>query len=150
MNNPHKYKRGKQLIVVGTGEIVTLDRVQESGDYFCLKENETFDVYSPDEVKEAVKQRPPINKVSDDKKKEDRVYNTLRLVFLENKTACQIKLPGCTIKSTEVHHLFSGSNRSKYYLITSEWLAACRNCHDKVHNEMSKDEAIERGFKKTE
>ena len=61
MNNPHKYKRGKQFIVIDTGELITLDRVQESGDYFCKKENGVFEVYPPDEVKDTVKHRAPIN-----------------------------------------------------------------------------------------
>lgn len=106
-----------------------------------------FDV-NVSELKPLGKQRTEINRVSDNKKTDDKIYATLRKVFLENKQICELQLDGCIQKATEVHHLFSGCSRSKYYLVVKEWKASCRNCHHIVHNVWSMEQAIKMGLKK--
>lgn len=74
----------------------------------------------------------PIKKVSDSKKQDDKVYKTLRAVFLGSKKICEAALPGCTHWATEVHHMDGRVGHN--YLYVKRWLAACRNCHDWIEN----------------
>jgi predicted HNH restriction endonuclease len=59
-------------------------------------------------------------------------------------------LNDCAIEATDVHHLFSGRNKDKYYLDMSTWKAVCRNCHRAIHNYLSAEEAIKLGLKRVE
>ena len=49
-------------------------------------------------------------------------------------------------KETEVHHMFDGSDRDKYFLNVTTWLAICRGCHNWVHSHAK--EAKDLGFLK--
>lgn len=89
----------------------------------------------------------PINKKSEHRIEDDKVYKTLNRVFLDNHKVCEAELPGCSHWSTEVHHLYSGKDRDKYYLVISTWKAVCPKCHYKIHNILSMEEAIEKGLK---
>lgn len=71
--------------------------------------------------------RKPIKQKSQKKVKEDRVYSTLRKVFLESKKLCEAQLPGCTVKSAEVHHKEGRGIKTNNI---KTWLAVCRNCHN--------------------
>ena len=53
-------------------------------------------------------------------------YKKKRNLFLTENPNCQARLPGCTLKSTDVHHK---KGRGKYLLDTSTWLSCCRKCH---------------------
>lgn len=89
---------------------------------------------------------PPvkIKMVSDKKKQEDGEYSKLRKIYLESHPFCEAKLPGiCRGEATDIHHLYSGRNRSKYYLKTNTWKAVCRNCHNYIHDHLSSEDAIE-------
>lgn len=86
--------------------------------------------------------------VSSKKAKLDRVYSNARKKHLELYSSCQAKLPGCTMTATDIHHLYSGASRSKYYLDTTTWKTVCRTCHDYIHTKLSKEEAINLGLKK--
>ena len=75
---------------------------------------------------------------------EDAKYMVLRTEFLsklENKICPIMQSP-----AVEVHHKYSGKDRSKYYLDTSTWIAVSREGHMWIH-EYSK-EARELGFLK--
>ena len=48
-------------------------------------------------------------------------------------TLCEVKVAGCMMHATDVHHTHSGSDRAVYYLIQSTWLSVCRNCHNWIH-----------------
>jgi hypothetical protein len=74
-------------------------------------------------------------------------YALLRDAFITAKPKCEAKLVGCTGVSTDVHHLYSGKDREKYYLQVGTWKAVCRNCHNYIHDHLSADEAIEMGLK---
>tara|TARA_R110000868_G_scaffold8307_4_gene43408 strand:- start:760 stop:1170 length:411 start_codon:yes stop_codon:yes gene_type:complete len=65
----------------------------------------------------------------------DKEYSASRKVFLSLKPMCEAHLPQvCSQVSSDVHHTYSGSNRSKYYLEEATWLAVCRSCHTWIHD----------------
>ena len=95
-----------------------------------------------------IKTPAKINKVSKKKQIADRVYAQLRDIFLKKHKFCQIRISECTGASNEVHHVFCGSDREKYYLDVSTWKASCSNCHKYLH--LNPLEAKELGFIKHE
>ena len=88
-----------------------------------------------------------ISPVSKKRQVEMDEYSKKRLAFLALHITCQAKLVGCTASSTDVHHLYSGKDRDKYYLKMDTWRAVCRNCHSYIHDNLSSEEAIEMGLK---
>lgn len=86
-------------------------------------------------------QNHKINKVSDKKKKEDKIYYALRDVFLSNKPNCELRLPGCFLKSSDVHHVH---RRGENYLNVKTWMSLCRNCHHYVETHPA--ESREKGW----
>jgi len=83
------------------------------------------------EPKEKKKQKA-IPKVSEKRKVENKEYTTLRKVYLENHKFCEVKMKGCTWKSTEIHH---DEGRSGVRLNNvANFVAICRNCHNIVEN----------------
>lgn len=75
------------------------------------------------------------------------VYDKRRLAFLALHKFCQANLSGCTGVSTDVHHLYSGKDRDKYYLQINTWKAVCRSCHNYIHDHLSTEDAINLGLK---
>ena len=73
-----------------------------------------------------------IKKVSEKRKLQDIEYKKLRLEFL-SKPENQI-CPISKQQTVEVHHTYSGKDRSKYYLDTTTWLAVSRDGHNWIHN----------------
>lgn len=106
-------------------------------DKYCCREHEIADKGFPEK-----KKSKPIPKVSDKRKALNEQYSMLRKEFLsksENRICKITKKP-----TTEVHHKWSGKDRSKYYLDTTTWLAVSREGHIWIH-ENSK-EAREKGY----
>ena len=85
--------------------------------------------------------------VSKKKKEEIDEYTKLRKLFMIAHPFCEAKLQGCIGEASDVHHLYSGKDRSKYFLKMTSWKAVCRNCHNYIHDHLSADEAIEMGLK---
>lgn len=87
------------------------------------------------------KVKKPINKVSKKKSAENKVYSTLRKVFLESKPECQAKLSGCTWQSTDVHH---AKGRGKETLNIKTWISVCRSCHTLIEEKpaMAKEKGL--------
>jgi len=83
-------------------------------------------------------------KISKKKEIENQEYSILRVEFLTKHPTCQAKLPGCTVLSTDIHHM---KGRGKYTLDISTWLSTCRTCHTYIEN--NPDVAKEYGFTKT-
>lgn len=77
----------------------------------------------------------------------DRIYSDDSVEFKQEHPLCELKLPGCTIYTEDVHHLYSGKDRDKYYLDVSTWKAACRHCHTSTHNDYTSDELVEMELK---
>lgn len=86
---------------------------------------------SKDEDGKPIKNIIPL--VSSKKKKQDQEYLKLRERYLIERNLCEVKVSGCMMHATDVHHTYSGADRNVYYLIQSTWLPVCRNCHDFVH-----------------
>lgn len=89
-----------------------------------------------------LKQKTPIRKVSVKQDKLNKIYSKLRIEFLslpENQICPITKQP-----TTDVHHKHAGSNRSKYFLDVSTWLAVSREGHKWIHENTKK--AKELGF----
>lgn len=91
-----------------------------------------------------------ISPVSEKRRGEMDKYSLLRDAFITAKPRCEAKLPHCTGVSTDVHHLYSGKDREKYYLQIGTWKAVCRNCHNYIHDHLSAEEAIEIDLKRRE
>lgn len=147
MNFKSKPKRGAEFIVIDTKARVWLDRIQENGRYFCRTTpasqiDAEFEVFKQSELKPVTKVNAPINKVSNTRKVENRIYSTLRKVFLDNHPVCQIRRPGCRVKSSEVHH--KKGRIGKLFLDVRFWLAACDRCHKWA--EKNPEAAKEAGF----
>lgn len=69
-------------------------------------------------------------------------YYELRRIFLELHPYCQIRGPGCEIRSRDIHH-----RKGRYGRLLNEtlfWMALCRVCHDWVHDHSI--EARKRGY----
>jgi hypothetical protein len=79
-------------------------------------------------------QRKPINKKSKKTQAIDQAYTKLRKPFMEANPMCQASLHCCSGSSTDVHHKYSGKDRSKYHLVVSTWLSVCRPCHNYIHD----------------
>lgn len=75
-----------------------------------------------------------IKPVSDKRKSEGVEYKKLRLQYLSEHPKCEINFDGCTDNSSDIHHRFSGKDRSKFFLDTTTWMASCRSCHNKIHS----------------
>lgn len=92
----------------------------------------------------------PIKPKSDKKSIQDQLYTVLRNKFFQddNNKACKARLQECTLLASDVHHLYSGSSRSENYLNVKEWMPVCRNCHSKIHDQLTKEEAIALNLKK--
>lgn len=70
MNTITKPKRGQRFIIIDTGEEITLNRVKENGEYFCIFDNGSYESFWPDELKPVKEQRQAIKTkpISDAKK----------------------------------------------------------------------------------
>lgn len=84
-----------------------------------------------------------VKKVSEKRADELKEYPKLKKQFLAFKNACELRLPGCFISATEIHH---NSMSAKDFLNTDTWRAICRNCHKKLETEMPAEERRKKGF----
>lgn len=80
----------------------------------------------------------------------DRVYATMAPLFKGANPNCMAKLSDCWGRTSDIHHLYSGKNKRKYYLDTTTWITVCPNCHHKIHNVLGMEALIKLGLKKTE
>lgn len=86
--------------------------------------------------------KPLINKMSDNRAKENKVYLTLRKVFLDNHKLCEANLKGCTKKAMTVHH--AAGRVGKRLIDVKTFVALCGSCHIWVEN--NPEEAKEIGL----
>lgn len=75
-----------------------------------------------------------IKQVSTRQQKLNAAYKILRDRFMKVHPTCQAGLGGCTVKSTECHHI---RGRGEYFLNDKYYLALCNSCHRWIndHNE---------------
>ncbi len=69
-------------------------------------------------------------------------YKKLRLEFLEKNPMCKAHLPGCALRSCQVHH--KAGRIGKLLNDVTKWLAVCDPCHRWI--EMHAIEAKALGF----
>lgn len=84
-----------------------------------------------------------ISKVSDKRSDELSQYPKKKKAFLLHKMACEVKLPGCTVNATEIHHC---STSALDFLNENTWTAICRSCHLKVETEIPAEERRKLGL----
>lgn len=72
--------------------------------------------------------RTSIAPESEKRKREHKIYSTLRKLFLSNHPECEAKLSGCFNTSTDVHH--KKGKIGALFLDVKHWLAVCRLCHN--------------------
>lgn len=90
------------------------------------------------------KPKKAVKKVSDKMKEALKEYKPLRKKYLAEHPECEMRLIGCEGMATDIHHTASrGINLNN----VSTWKSACRECHMKLHNELSAEEAKELGLK---
>lgn len=89
------------------------------------------------------KRLKPIPKKSAKRIEDDKVYFAERDLFLMMHKECQLNVPGCTRKATEIHHK-AGRIGAKY-LDKKYWAASCRNCNGWV--EVNSAAAKKKGWK---
>lgn len=94
-----------------------------------------------------VKKPKPISKLSDKEKKRQVAYMALKKEHMKRYPLCQAHLIGCLGVSTDIHHLFMGADRLKYFLDTTTWKTVCRNCHSTIHDKLSNEKLIELGLR---
>ncbi len=139
-------KRGTAYYNLLTEEDVWLYRITNDGSYLVCNDQK-FPLggkyYHADkcDLKIKFKTRTPIKPKSDKLTKDERVYSTLRKVYLDNHPHCLAKTKGCTIHATEVHHK---AGRGKNLLNIKTWLPVCHTCHHWI--ELHPVEAKIKGF----
>lgn len=75
--------------------------------------------------------KKPIQKISKKREKESREYTIKRLKFLAQPE--NMKCPITGERATEIHHTYSGANRSRFYLDETTWMAVSRKGHLWIH-----------------
>lgn len=97
---------------------------------------------SVEDISPARKVGVTINQFSETRAKENKIYLTLRKVFLENHKFCEANLPGCGKQANQIHH---GSGRcGKKLLDVKTFIALCMPCHQ--HIELNPLWAKENGY----
>ncbi len=84
----------------------------------------------------------PVKKVSEKRADELKEYPKKKKKYLEHKMACELHFEGCTVTSTDIHHVsLSAAN----FLNEDTWIGCCRSCHSRAEN-MSAEERRERNL----
>ena len=89
--------------------------------------------------------RSPLRKRSKKRSKQETEYSKLRLLYLNDHEFCESRLPGCSLKATDIHHKKGRVNEDLTDI--TEWMAVCRSCHQWI--ETHPIEATELGFRKS-
>lgn len=111
------------------------------GEKFCKS---CWSTHDSKEIKKPTNTEIP--RVSKKRAKEEIKYIKVRYEYLNNHKFCEAKLPGCTVSSTDIHHIRGGEERSKTFLDSSTYMAVCRVCHNRIH--LNSKEARELGYLK--
>lgn len=93
--------------------------------------------------KELIPKRKAIKKVSVKRKEKLKEYTPLRKQYLLDHPECEIKLIGCTVKATQIHHC---STSDLDFLNTKTWKACDDWCHNQVERVLSAKERREKGL----
>ena len=119
-----KLKKGVKMLYQNSEVVIEHDR--EDG-RVNIKIGDGYEVVKIDDLSPVTKKKQPISKQSEKRAGENKEYLKLREVFLSAHPRCEIKVPGCTVKSTEVHH--AGGRIGKRLTQVELFIAACSSCH---------------------
>lgn len=111
------------------GETVYIYKDLENGQVLVSldpKFDSVFDVLK-EYISTTKKSQPPINQFSELRGKENRIYLTLRKVFLDNHPLCEASLPRCTKQATTIHH--SQGRIGKRLIDVKTFVPLCGKCH---------------------
>lgn len=84
-----------------------------------------------------------IRKVSKKQSKELKSYSKVREEYLKDHPFCELKLVGCTMQATDIHHT---AKRGKALNSKETFISACRHCHTILETKLSAQERREKGF----
>lgn len=146
MNQP-KDKRGKQFIIIETGENVKLNRIQDNGDYFVEFENCTFDSFGYNELKPlnknkissiSNKPKPLTEKAKSDTQAMNEFFDSLVVPF--NCQSCNKPLYAFSKKAKRSvsAHLFPKAhfesikiNPDNIVFMGADYIGCPCSCHDR-------------------
>jgi hypothetical protein len=95
------------------------------------------------------RQNKPIAKISKKMAGKLMEYAKLKRQFMKEHPICECGLPECDKSlSFDVHHTYSGMDRSRHFLDVSTWKAVARKCHTIIHSKLSTEEMIKYGLRK--
>jgi uncharacterized Zn finger protein (UPF0148 family) len=97
-----------------------------------------------DKKPKEAKPKKPIKKISDKHKQALSIYSKLARKYKTDNPECQAKLNGCTFATEDVHHM---AKRGKNLNNVETWLAVCRSCHEIIENQLSSEDAREKGLR---
>lgn len=79
-----------------------------------------------------------ISPISQKEKERKKLYKILRKDYLKEHPKCEI----CGNEAGEIHHKSGRIGENLF----NHFMAICRNCHVKIHDQMSHEEAVEKGY----
>ncbi len=114
--------------------------------YNCTEDNRRPDCFDkPKKAKKPLK-RTPVSPISRKRARQLTQYRKRIKVWKQEHAYCEARLEGCTIRTTDVHHMRGRENEQ--LLNEEDWLAVCRECHTEI-GLMSIDDQIEKGVSKS-
>jgi len=90
-----------------------------------------------------IERRTRVKPMSDTRRLQADIYSTRRQEFLRDHPICEAVIPHtdiCSMRSVDVHH--KAGRIGKNFLDTSTWMAACRDCHDWIHQHPGQARAL--------
>lgn len=134
-----KYKVSGSEELLFAHEILTIPKKPEPKPPTPIKRKEPKPIA---EVLPRQKVNKSINKVSDKQKKYNNIYTFVAPKFKINNPECLAQLPGCTVLTEEIHHMYK---RTGHWLVMSKYfLPVCRCCHRSITDNSAM--AIEMGL----
>lgn len=146
MNKP-KDKRGKQFIIVESGELVTLNRIKENGEYFCGYPNGNYASFDLSDLREAKpnkvssisnKPKPLTEKAKSDTQAMNEFFDSLTIPF--NCQCCNKPLYAFSkvAKRSVSAHLFPKAhfesiktNPDNIVFMGADYIGCPCSCHDR-------------------
>lgn len=89
-----------------------------------------------------IKRRKGLNRMSEKRRRDSRVYTKLRKKFLEDNQVCQMRVKCNGAPATEIHHT---RGRGVWYLVVEFWKSSCNHCH--AWENVNRNAAVEMGLR---
>lgn len=142
---------GKGVLII-EGKTIEMENQTGQCEFPNCRSNKVHGIYCIGHAKmmgveKPAKDKKPIAKKSEKLTEETKKYNKQKADFLarpENQE-CKIKMEGCTVQATQVHH--AAGRSGKQLTNVEDFIPSCTSCNLKV--EIKNLEAKELGVKKT-